>query len=193
VPPYHGDPGQSDLYSAAYELLRTRARRSMAFESPDHTLQPTALVHEVYLRLAEMDPGRWQSRAHLLAVASRAMRRVLIDHARARSSLKRGNGWSRVTLQDGLTPLSSRGAADVIEVIHFDRVLAQLEQQHERMGRVAEMRLFGGMTMDEIAEALGVSKRTVEGDWSFARRWLGAALDGDRPTDAEGDSTNRGT
>jgi RNA polymerase sigma factor (TIGR02999 family) len=121
------------------------------------------------------------------------MRRVLIDHARARSSLKRGNGWSRVTLQDGLTPLSSRGAADVIEVIHFDRVLAQLEQQHERMGRVAEMRLFGGMTMDEIAEALGVSKRTVEGDWSFARRWLGAALDGDRPTDAEGDSTNRGT
>jgi len=163
----------------AYEILRGRARRLMAAESPGHTLQATALVHEAYLRLADTDLERWRSRAHFLAVASRAMRRVLIDHARARSRTKRGQGWQRVTLDENLSAAGD-GSLALLDMIHVDRCLGELERQHERMGRVAEMKLFGGMTSDEIASYLGVAKRTIEGDWSFARRWLGAAIAGER-------------
>ena len=168
-----------DSYGAIYEVLRGRARRLMASEAVGHTLQPTALVHEACLKLADEDPGRWQSRAHFLAVASRAMRRILIDHARSRSRTKRGNGLYRVTLHDNISPDANAGAFDMLDMIHFDRVMSELEQQHGRMGRVAEMKLFGGMTMEEISRSAGVSIRTVEGDWAFARRWLGAALAGD--------------
>lgn len=169
------DP-QEDSYSVVYGLLRRRARQLMATEAVGHTLQPTALVHEAYLKLAEEDHSRWNDRAHFLAVASRAMRRILIDHARSRSRNKRGRDWQRVTLHDDITPSFLGEAFDLLDVIQFDRALSELEHQHERMGRVAEMRLFGGMALEDIAAILEVSKRTVEGDWAFARRWLGAAL-----------------
>jgi RNA polymerase sigma factor (TIGR02999 family) len=167
------------LYTATYDLLRSQARRLIATESPGHTLQATALVHEAYLRLSGTDSARWQSRAHFMAVASRAMRRVLIDHARTRSRGKRGRGWDRVTLHDELAVASAGSGIDLLDMIHLDNALQELERQHERLARVAEMRLFGGMAMDEIAAGLGVSLRTAEGDWSFVRRWLAAAMAAD--------------
>jgi RNA polymerase sigma factor (TIGR02999 family) len=172
------DPHDSDedIFAAAYNMLRGRARRLIAAEAVGHTLQPTALVHEAYLRLAGTDNDGWQSRAHFLAVASRAMRRVLIDHARTRSRQKRGRGWSRVTLHDDLGYEASGRTIDLLDIIQLDRSLQDLEREHERMGRVAEMRLFGGMAMEEIAANLGVSVRTIEGDWAFVRRWLAAAM-----------------
>lgn len=184
VQPTLGPRDHGAMDSLAYDLLRSRARQLMAHEAAGHTLQPTALVHEAYLRLAEVDLDRWTSRAHFLAVASRAMRRILIDHARTRSRQKRGDGWHRVTLQDDLTSSGTPRDLDPLEMIHLDRCLSELEREHARLGQVAEMKLFGGMTAEEISESLGVSQRTVEGDWAFARRWLGAALAGDGPRDA---------
>lgn len=168
-----GDPSEA----LAYEILRMRARRLLAGEAPGHTLQATALVHEAYLRLASSESERWQSRAHFLAVASRAMRRILIDHARTRARRKRGGAWDRVTFSLPAVDLAAAGTFDPLEIVQFDRALEALEQGHARMGRVAEMRIFGGMTADEIADALGMSRRTVDGDWAFARRWLALAME----------------
>lgn len=171
-----------DIYTSVYSILRNRARLLMSSETVGHTLQPTALVHEAYLKLADEDHDRWNNRAHFLAVASRAMRRILIDHARSRSRHKRGRGWDRVTLHDDTALPTPGNSIDLLDMIQFDRALGELEQQHERMGRVAEMRLFGGMAIEEISVILEVSKRTVEGDLAFARRWLGAAMaDENRP------------
>lgn len=175
-----GSDDDSGVYARAYELLRRRARALMSAESSGHTLQPTALVHEAYLRLAETDDGHWQSREHFLAIASRAMRRVLIDHARTRTRQKRGEGWRRVTLDPEAGFPDVAVDLDPLELIHLDRVLSELEVHHDRLGRVVEMKLFGGLTNQEIAAGLEVSLRTVEGDWAFARRWLAAAL---RPED----------
>ena len=185
-----GPSAEPTPFADVYEVLRSQAGRMMNAESPGHTLQPTALVHEAYLRLAGEDPERWQSRTHFLAVAARAMRRILIDHARARSRQKRGDGWRRVTFDDGAAPGSPQATFDALDLIHFDRCLADLERGHARLGRVAEMKLYGGMTCQEIAAFLGVSQRTAEGDWAFARRWLGQAFagesggDDDRPEPA---------
>lgn len=173
------DDGDAALYAATYDLLRGRARRLISTEAPGHTLQATALVHEAYLRLAGTDEGRWQSRAHFLAVASRAMRRVLIDHARTRSRHKRGRGWDRVTLHDGMALAAPGGDVDLLDMIHLDDALRELEREHARLARVAEMRLFGGASMEEIAASVGVSLRTVEGDWAFVRRWLADVMTGD--------------
>ena len=174
--PETGQDGYGDLYGAVYEMLRGRAHWMMSSEAVGHTLQPTALVHEAFLKLADTDAAEWVSRSHFLAVATRAMRQVLIDYARYRSREKRGSGWCRITLQDDAISPDGDDTFDILELIHLDRALRDLEAQHERMGRVVEMKIFGGMTMDEIAEHLEVSKRTAEGDWFFARRWLRTAL-----------------
>ncbi|MEZ4647633.1 MAG: ECF-type sigma factor [Candidatus Eisenbacteria bacterium] len=166
------------LYVTTYELLREEARRLVAGETPGHTLQPTALVHEAYLRLAGSEDQHWESRGHFMSVAARVMRRVLIDYARMRSAEKRGRGWSRVTFDEALSESGETSSVDLLDVIQLDRALEELERSHARMGRVAEMRLFGGMTADEMASSLGVSRRTVEGDWGFVRRWLAANLGG---------------
>lgn len=172
-----GDAAADPSEARAYEILRSRARRLLAGEAPGHTLQATALVHEAYLRLAVGESARWQSRAHFLAVASRAMRRILIDHARTRSRHKRGGSWNRVTLSLAAVDGAAAGSFDPLEIVQFDRALEALEREHARMARVAEMRIFGGMTADEIGDALGVSRRTVDGDWAFARRWLALAME----------------
>ena len=139
------DALQADaLYVAAYELLRQEARRLVAGEAPGHTLQPTALVHEAYLRLAGSDGQRWESRSHFMSVAARVMRRILIDYARKRAAQKHGRGWSRVTFDEVLPETAPAASVDLLDLIQLDRALQELERSHARMGRVAEMRLFGG-------------------------------------------------
>lgn len=156
-----------------YEELRTLATNLMRNERPDHTLRPTALVHEAYLRLLpEAGSSRWESRAHFFGVAARAMRQILVDHARQRGAVKRGGGLQRVTLDEALVP----DAPADMEIVALHDALERLSALDERMGRVVELRTFAGLTMAEIAHVLSVSKRTVDADWSFARKWLSQQL-----------------
>ncbi len=144
----------------------------MRRERPDHTLRPTALVNEVYLRLVEGEVS-WEGRAQFFGIAARAMRQVLVDHARMRLAAKREGGRTRVTLDDQLPDMTSGPDLDVIDL---NRALEKLSTVSERTARVAEIRLFTGLPMREIASIVGVSKRTVDGDWSMARLWLARAL-----------------
>jgi len=148
--------------------LRRLARAYMARERRGHTLQTTALVNEAFLRLADARRVRWQDRAHFLGISARLMRRVLVDHARARGYQKRGGGVQRVALDDAV------GAAPPLDVdlVALDRALEALTQVDERKSRVIEMRFFGGLTVEETAEALRVSTDTVKRDWRLAKLWL---------------------
>lgn len=151
----------------AYERLRTLAERHY-FVSPSSTLQPTALVHEVYLRLAESEEWEFRDDEHFLAVAATAMRQVMIDGIRRRKALKRGEGWARVTLQDvALAP----GNAPV-DLLVLDEVLVRLAALDARQARIVELRVFGGLTVPEVARTLDVSVSTVEKDWRQARAWM---------------------
>lgn len=160
------------LYARAYPKLRQMARRIMTSERAEHTLQPTALINEAYCALVEQSHATWRNRAQFLSVAARIMRRVLIDYARARSRDKRGGDWRRVTLS-GIDP---RDEMDLLELIVLDDSLRRLHERSERMARVVELKVFGGLTVPEIAHVIGVSERTVQGDWSFARRWIAGEL-----------------
>ena len=163
------------LLELVYDELRRTAGALMARERAGHTLQPTALVHEAYLRLVHQDQVMWTDRAHFLGIAARCMRQILVDHARGKGAEKRGGDLQRVTLDEGL--LSD--ADEALELLMLDDALDKLAQLDERAAKVAEMRLFGGMTVDETAHALAVSKRTVDGDWQTARLWLSRELRGD--------------
>jgi len=154
-----------------YDELRRLARAFMARENRDHTLQPTALVHEAYLRLVDQSRVNWQGRTHFRAVGARVMRRILIDHARRREGLKRGGGQQRVTLGDSLLQPPDPDV-DLPELLSLNDALDKLARLDERQARVIELRFFGGLTMSEIAEALGVSERTVGDDWKHGRAWL---------------------
>ena len=145
----------------------------MRRERSDHTLQPTELVHEAFLKLVDPSRIEWQDRAHFLGIAARAMRQVLIDHARRRAASKRGAGLERVTLDTSRLRLSP---GPETEALDLDRVLEKLSHQDERAGKVAELRIFGGLTVRETAACLDVSERTVDNDWAFARMWLSRAL-----------------
>jgi len=171
------------VYRAVYPELRGMAARFMSRESPGHTLQPTALVNEAYLRLVDHESIGWRSRGHFFALAARVMRRVLVDHARTRSRLKRGGDHSRVTLDDLVVTDGGMAEGRMIDVIAFDQALSALEGEHERMARVVEMRVFGGVDVIDIAVILGVSERTVRGDWSFASAWLAQHIKSARPED----------
>ena len=171
------EPGQrsrlrEEIFALVYEELHRTARALMARERANHTLQPTALVHEAYLRLVDAEGVAAGDRAHFLGIAARCMRQILVDHARAHSAEKRGGDRQRVTLMEELITDQSREH----ELLLLDDALEKLASLDERGARVAEMRLFGGMTIDEIAKALDVSRRTVDGDWSTARRWLAREL-----------------
>jgi RNA polymerase sigma factor (TIGR02999 family) len=166
------------LLAILYDELHGIAGALMRRERPDHTLQPTALVHEAYLKLVGSSPPRLNDRAHFLSVAARAMRQVLVDHARAHRAARRGGGWRRVTLDEALTP----SAPNELEVLDLDLALGRLAALDERAARVAEMRVFAGMTVAEAAEALGVSPRTVDGDWAMARAWLSREMRGGSTT-----------
>jgi RNA polymerase sigma factor (TIGR02999 family) len=156
------------LFAAAYQELRRLAAWHFERERPDHTLQPTALVNELYLKLFAGEPVEWQNRAHFFAVAAQQMRRILIDHARGHRAEKRGGGEARLSLDDvdGLT------APREEELIELDCALHELEELDPRSARVVELRFFAGLTEKEAAEVLGISVATLKRDWDFARAWL---------------------
>lgn len=164
--------GFHDLLPLVLDELRALAGSYLQRERPDHTLQPTALVHEVYLKLVDQTQADYVDRRHFLAVASRAMRQILVDHARRHRTAKRGGDHIRVTLNDALL----RDRACDVDLVSLDDALADLEKLDQRRSRVVELRFFGGMTNQEAAEVLGVSPKTTEADWYVARAWLRRAL-----------------
>lgn len=162
----------AELIPLVYNELHRLAVRRLRHERPDHTLQATALVHEAYLKLAGQPGARWQNRAQFFAVASQAMRRILVDYARTQQRTKRGGKQLRVTLED-VCVLSPRISEEVLAV---DDSLARLEKEDPRQAQVVELRYFGGLTTEEAAEALGISTKTVTREWNVARAWLYADL-----------------
>ena len=160
------------VVSIVYEELRRVARHRLRLERSDHTLGTTALVNESYLRLADIRRAGFESRAHFLAMASRAMRRVLVDHARRRGAEKRGGDGSDVPLEDA----PQLAAGDVRRFLDLEQALSALREIDERQASVVEHHYFGGLTFDEIADVLGVSRSTVKRDMRFARAWLAAEL-----------------
>ncbi len=160
------------LFPQLYDELRRMAGGRLRHERPDHTLGATELVHEAFFRLVQLDRIDWQSRAHFLAVASKAMRNVLLDHAERRGAQKRGGGGRPITLERIDVPNDM--PAD--EVLALCEALERLEQLEPRQARVVECRFFGGLNLDETAEALGISAATVSRDWTIARAWLHAQL-----------------
>lgn len=174
-----GDPEAMDaVLPHLVEELRRTARRLMRGEAADHTLQPTALVHELYLRLRGRESVSWQSRAQFFGFAAEAMRRILVDHARARERRKRGGGWVRVDLA-GTSAEVDRGGLPDAELMALDRALERLAALDERQCRVVELRYFLGLTVEQVAEALELSVPTVYRDWALARAWLYRELRGD--------------
>jgi len=156
------------LMPFVYDELRRLARAFLSREREGHTLQPTALVNEAYIRLVDQTRVNWQNRAHFYSIASSMMRRVLIDHARAHAAEKRGGGAIRLSIDDVQVPLEQRAA----DFVALDEALKRLAQFDERKSKVVEMRFFGGLNDEEIAEVLGVTTRTVLRDWKKARLWL---------------------
>ncbi|MCG3121775.1 MAG: hypothetical protein GIKADHBN_00146 [Phycisphaerales bacterium] len=157
-----------ELLGVLYDQLRAVAQAKLNQERRDHTLQATALVHEVFLRLSSQERAQWHSQEQFLAIAAQTMRRVLVDHARARHTEKRGGDAHRVTISDAL-PDRSAPEADVLEL---DLALDELARVDERAARVVELRYFAGLDIAGAAGALGVSVRTVNYEWRFARAWL---------------------
>lgn len=162
------------LLPLVYDELRRVAHRQLQQWGPGHTLNTTALVHEAYIRLADGSSLSLSDRAHFFAVAARAMRYVLIDHARKHDAAKRGGAWQQVPLEDGQLRVEQR----VDTLLALDAALTRLADLNERLARVVECRFFGGMTDEETAAALGVSDRTVRRDWTKARLWLYAEIGG---------------
>jgi len=162
-----------DLIPLVYEQLRRLAHNRLRAERPNHTLNTTALVHEAYLELVDVDHTSWQDRAHFLAAASRVMRHVLVDHARARNAKKRGGGWVQVELEPDALPLTEEYAEAVEEL---DGALARLAELSPRKAKLLEQRYFGGLKLEECAEALGVSLATVKNDLRLGRAWLAREL-----------------
>lgn len=157
-----------ELVPIVHDELRRLARRQMAGERPGHTLQPTALVNEAYLRLANLKEMQWQDRAHFFAMAARLMRRILVDVARSRGYQKRGGAAKRVSFTEALD-IAEGQPTDVVALDHALEALARVD---ERKSQVVELRFFGGLSIEETAEALGVSRETVKRDWTFAKLWL---------------------
>jgi RNA polymerase sigma factor (TIGR02999 family) len=165
----NGDQTALDrLMPLVYEELRRMANHYMRNERRGHTLQTSALVNEAYLRLVDHENIEWQNRAHFFGVAAQAMRRILVDHARSRNYQKRGGGAQQVSLDEAMTLAGDRAA----ELIALDDALQELAKMDERKSRVVELRYFGGLSLEETAEALGVSIPTVTRDWNTAKAWL---------------------
>lgn len=164
-----------ELAPLVYRDLHQRARGYLRQERPDHTLQPTALIHEAYLRLVTDSPPEWNGRAHFYAVASRVMRQILVDHARRHQAGKRGGGAADVSLEEALIPARS----DSAELMALDEALEKLAAFDERKCKIVEMRYFGGCTVEETAEALGIAGITVMRDMRLAEAWLRRAMRGE--------------
>ena len=163
-----GDSSAADrLFPLVYQELHRLAETYMHRERKDHTLQPTALINEANLRLAREDID-WQNREHFIGVAANVMRRVLVDHARARNAAMRGGGLVRVELEDNVAVSEERSD----EVLLLDDALTRLEALNPRQARVVELRYFGGLSVEQVASILGVAPRSVKRDWALARIWL---------------------
>jgi RNA polymerase sigma-70 factor, ECF subfamily len=170
-----GDKQALDQLAPVVEReLHRLAHRFMAREDPDHTLQTTALVNEVYLRLIDIQAVSWQDRAHFFAISARMMRRVLTDFARARSYQKRGGGALQVSLDEGLALAPEKDA----DILALDEALNRFAALFPRQAEVVELRFFGGLEVEETAEALKISPVTVKRDWRFAKAWLMRAVNG---------------
>lgn len=169
-----GAVGSDDLTRLVYDELRSLASAFMRTQRPGHTLQPTALISEAYLKIVQSSPEALRSRPHFLAVAAKAMRHVLINHAEAKNTAKRGGGATRVPLDFEFA--SADLAVNHVEVLAVHEALARLEAMDERRAHVVEAKVFAGLTNEEIAEVLGVSTTTVESDWRTARAWLSKEL-----------------
>jgi RNA polymerase sigma factor (TIGR02999 family) len=161
-----------DLLPLVYAELRKLAQAYLQEEDAGHTLQATALVHEAYLKLIDQRTAGWHDRQQFLGVAAQAMRRILVDHARARGALKRGSPARRLPLDDMVDQLEHSAT----DLVRLDAALQDLNEIAPQKARVVELRFFGGLSVDETAAVLGVSKRTVERDWTFAKAWLHANL-----------------
>ena len=169
-----GDPAAAEkLLPLVYQELRTLAGRLMREERRNHTLEPTALVHEAYIRLVDARAVDWQGRAHFLALAAQAMRRVLVDHARKRGTWKRGGGTRRITL----TILDRDLEKPVLDILALDQALEELARLSTRQAEVVKLRFFSGLSCREVGHILSISERTVKDDWAMARAWLLRELD----------------
>ena len=160
------------LVPLLYEDLRRLAAGYMRHESPGHSLQPTALVHEAYVRLIDQRQVHWRNRAHFFGVAAGMMRRILVDHARSRRADKRGGAWDRVTLVEDQVA----GGGQEIDLLALHESLERLAAFDPRQERIVELRYFGGLTIEEAAEVVGISEATVVRDWTIAKAWLRADL-----------------
>ncbi len=175
----NGDESAAEeLMPLVYDRLRLLAKKLLGQESPAHTLQPTALVNEAYLRMVGQKQVDWQGKTHFFAIGAKMMRRILVDHARRKLSQKRGGGIRRIELEDDLC-VSNRNNEDILAI---EEALEKLKELDPRQEQIVELRFYGGLTVAEVAEALGVSKRTVESDWTMLRAWLRRELSGESLT-----------
>jgi RNA polymerase sigma factor (TIGR02999 family) len=172
-----GEADADRLLVLVYDELRSLAAALLERERPDHTLQPTALVHEAWMRLIDQRETEWRDQRHFLAIAAQAMRRILVDHARARRRIKRGGEWARVEAGE-----AEGAAADPdLDLVAVDAALTKLRSVAERPARVVELRFFGGLASPQVADVLEVSLSTVEREWRFARAWLASELERAEP------------
>ena len=163
------DDAVDRLLPVVYRELRVLAEEYLRHERTGHTLGATALVHETYLKLVDQDNVKWQSRAHFLAIAAQAIRRILVDHARTKKREKRGRGWERVSLS---VVLPEMAVGRNMNLLALNEAMERLSEQEPLESRVVELRFFGGMSVKEVAEVLDISERTVRRRWSFAKAWL---------------------
>ncbi len=163
------------LMPEVYDRMRGLARSMLDRESPNHTLQPTALVNEVYMKMVDQKRVDWRGKSHFFAIGAKVMRRILVDHARTKKRHKRGGQWQRIPLADEMR-VSNRNDEDVLAI---EEALEKLSQVDPRQAEIVELRFFGGLTVQEVAEVLSVSKRTIEAEWTMARAWLRRELSGD--------------
>jgi RNA polymerase sigma factor (TIGR02999 family) len=171
----NGDKSALDrMTPVVYDELRRLARFFLSAERPDHTLQPTALVHEAYVRLVDQHSVDWKNRAHFLGVASSMMRRILINHARDRQAAKREGFTNAIALEDALGVFTNPR----IDLLELNRALHELTEMDPQQGRVVELRYFGGLTIEETAEVMGISAATVKREWGTARLWLLQQMEG---------------
>lgn len=166
------EAAMQELMSAVYHELKRLAAHYLRGEPAGHTLQPTALVHEAWLKLIEIDRMEWQNRAHFFGIAATLMRRILVDRARAKRAAKRDSGGELLSL----SAAEDFPAKPVLDVLALNEALSELERLDPRQGRVVELRFFAGLSVEETAEVLGVSPKTVKRDWSTAKLWLARAL-----------------
>lgn len=168
------------LIPLVYDELRRQARRYLRRERPDHTLQSTALVHEAYVKLIDQRQATWHNRSQFFGVAAQLMRRILVDHARSRGAIKRGAGVTKLAIAEEVAALEMRN----VDLISLDASLKQLEQMDPQQARIVELRFFSGLSIEDTAEALGISTATVKRDWALAKAWLYREISGSAASEA---------